>query len=134
MNSVSFDIMQFLEANAFGVAGTDLFSFEWGMSSGSEVDRQILVLDQEALDSPMKEQYEQPIFQILVRGEKSESGRLVYDRARAIFEFMIAQPTQAINGEDYLQFEPIGNVVQLGRDDNDRYNVSMNFYTFRNPA
>ena len=134
MNSAAFDIMQFLNDAGYGSAGTDLFSFEWGQDQNGEVDRQTLVLDQDAITSDLKEHYEQPVFQILVRGNKRDSGKIVYDRARLIFEFMIAQGTPTINGTEYLEFEPISSVSLIGRDDNDRFVATMNFYTYRNPV
>lgn len=134
MNSVAFDVMTFLNDNAIGTTGTDLFCFEWGHASQEEIDKQVLVLDQEAVDSPLKNTYEQPVIQVLVRGSKRESGKTVYARARAIFNLLIAQSTVTINGTDYLEFEPLSNVTPIGRDANNRFMVSLNFYTFRNPT
>ena len=130
--SVSEDIRSILDPT-FGTEGTDLFCYEWGSTlDGGEIDKQILVLDTEAIDADLKEVYEQPTFVIMVRGGDNESGKVVYDRARPIYEFMIQALTQEINGTDYLQFEPIGGLIPLGKDDNNRFTYSMTFYTFRN--
>lgn len=129
-NAVSFDIITLLAANGFGTSGVDLFGMEWGVN----VAKQILVMDTAGFDSPQKLQFEQPGFQILARGEKTKSPTLVYDDARAIQIFLINQPTLVtINGTDYLGFEPQGNLAGIGRDSNQRYVYSMNFWTYRNP-
>ncbi len=129
MNAVSFDIATLLNANALGVFGTDLFAMAWD----EEVDAQTLVMDQMGNSSALKEVYENPNFQILVRGEKGADINISYGIIRATHEFLIEQPSTIINGEDYLEFEPLGTIGPLGRDENDRPVWSMNYYTFRNP-
>lgn len=132
--AVSTDIKTLLDANGFGTDGDDLFAFEWGSDiKGAEIDKQTLILDTEAIPSDLKKLYEQPVFLILVRGTKNEAAKTVHDRARAIWEFLIIQETQDINGVSYLQFEPIDGMIPLGRDGNKRFVYSMTFYTFRNP-
>lgn len=129
MNPVSFDIMTLLSDNAFGVISTDLFAMGWGEG----IDSQILIMDVAGGDSPLKEVYENPHFQIIVRGEKNADFLTAYGRIKSIHEFLISLPTGAINGTDYLEFEPFSTIAALGRDDNDRAIFSMNYYTFRDP-
>ena len=132
--AVSEDIRTLLNDNALGVEGTDLFSFECGTDNeGEEIDSQTLIIDTEPFTSDLKDQYEQPTFAILVRGVIDGDSKTVYDKIRAIIEFLIVQPTQTINTVDYLEFEPIAGVAPLGKDKNSRFVYSMNFYTFRNP-
>ena len=134
MKAVCEDIRFLLDQNSFGVSGTDLFSFEWGSNvEGDEIDSQILILDADDIETPLKELYENPTFTILVRGSKVESGKTVHDRARAVYEFMIQRPSETIDGTDYLQFEPITGLVPIGRDENDRHVYTMTFYTYRDP-
>lgn len=134
--AVSEDIRALLLTGGFGLTdGKDVFSFEWGSDAdGAEIDKQISIVDTDAINTDLKDVYEQPTFVISVRGDKSESGKEVHDRARAIYEFMIAQVTQTINSTDYLEFEPIGGLIALGRDTNSRFLYTMIFYTFRDPA
>jgi len=133
--AVSEDIRTLLAGGGLGLTdGTDLFSFEWGTDDeGEEIDSQTLIVDTEPMDTDLKETYEQPTFVILVRGSVDEGGKAVHDRARAVYEFMLARVTQTINGVDYLEFEPIGGLYPIGRDSNSRFVYSMNFYTFRDP-
>ena len=132
LNAVSEDVRTLLNDNVKGVAGTDLFSFQWGSASGGkEINKQILVTDAEAIDFPIKDQGEQPVVNIMVRGETKEKVLSVHDRARDIYEFMIQRPTEEINGVTYSQFAPLGGLVNLGKDGNNRFVYSMNFFTFR---
>lgn len=132
LNSVSEDIKTLLDDNSKGIAGTDLFSFQWGSgSSGSETQSQILVIDTTPLDVELKDEYENPTFNIYVRGSTAETPKDVYDRARDIYEFMLTQPTQEINGVEYLQFKDIGGLNALSKDENNRHTYMMNFFTWR---
>jgi hypothetical protein len=132
LNSVSEDIVTLLNANSKGVEGTDLFSFQWGSdTSGEEVDKQILVMDGQSIDVELKEEYENPVFLIYVRGSTNEPIKTVYDRARGIYEFMLSQATQTINAIEYLQFKDIGGLAALTKDGNNRFTYVMNFFTYR---
>lgn len=129
-NAVSEDIMKLLHDNGYGVQGTDLFAMQWGSDSQ---DEQILVMDNGGLDPPLKDMYEQPVFQILVRGKKNGSAKVVHDRIRAIHEFLIVQDADTtINSTNYLEFEPLSSLSPVGKDENDRMVWSSNYYTYRN--
>ncbi len=132
LNSVSEDVRTMLDAAAKGVAGTDLYSFQWGSSAdGKEVDKQILVVDTQDVDAPIKDEIEQPTFVIFVRGNTNERVIDVYNRARDIYQFMITQIRQTLNGIEYVEFAPIGGLLPNGKDANNRFVYSMNFFTFR---
>lgn len=139
MNSVSIDIMNLLQTNGFGTIGTSLFAMAWG----DGVDSQTLVMDSEGFNTTLKTDlddnglplagYEQPVFTVLVRGNKGEDMNTAYQTIRGIHEFLIVQPTQTIGTTEYLQYEPLSTILTLGRDDNDRAVFSIRYYTFRNP-
>ena len=132
LNSVAQDIVTLLHIGTKGVAGTDLFPFEWGAASnGDEINKQILVRHTDDVDNGHKTEHEQPTFNILVRGLTSENYVTVHDRARDIYEFMVQQVRQTLNGTEYIQFTPIGGLIPIGKDSNDRVVFSMSFYTFR---
>lgn len=125
--AVHFDIATLLDANALGTLGTDLFGGEWG-----DVDKQTLVLDGVGTPSDLKQTFEQPGMQILVRGEKLQAAHLVYDVAKAIYDFLVTQPESVtINSTEYKGFEPSSNIAPLGKDANERHIYSMNFSTYR---
>ena len=125
--AVHFDIATLLNDNALGTLGTDLFGGEWG-----DTDKQTLVLDGVGTPSDLKQTFEQPGMQILVRGEKRQAAHLVYDVAKAIYDFLVTQPESVtINSTEYKGFEPSSNIAPLGKDANERHIYSMNFSTYR---
>ena len=127
LNAISVDVMTLLAANGFGTKGDDLMAMEWS----DKRDGQTLILDTGGIASALKEQYEQPTFQVLTRGGKKDDANTSYQSSRAIYEFLIAQDTAC----GLMGFEPTGGPPELiGRDENDRMVYSCNYYTFRNPA
>ena len=128
MNPVYYDVAFHLQSNGFGTLGDDLFGGEWGDS-----DKQILVIDGAGIPSPLKDSYEQPSVQILVRGNKLEPDYQVYRAAKLIYDFMVSLPeTVELNGTCYKGMEIGSNLAPLGKDENQRFIYSMNFTTWRN--
>ena len=132
LNSPAEDIVTRINlATGFGVAGTDLFAFEWGTKTdGNEIDKQTMVVDTGGIDTTEKD-VENPTILIQVRGTTSEPRKVVHDRARALFQFMLQEVRQTINGIVYLPFAPVGGIIPMGTDSNNRVIYSMTFFTFR---
>lgn len=133
-NPTYFDVLSLLAAGGFGTLGAQLFGAEWGNS-----DSQVLVLEGVGFPSAQPDIYEQPGVQILVRGTKpGKTGHRdidVYVRAKAISDYLLTRPENTeVNGVCYKSFEANSNIVPLGKDENERYMYSMNFYTWRNGA
>ena len=129
---VYYDVMRLLELGGLGTVGGDLFGGEWGAP-----DAQTLLLEGVGVPSPLKTLYENPTVQIIVRGAKRgdpESRDIdVYKRAKTISDFLLSQSECVdINGISYKGFEPASNIAAMGKDANERFSYSMNFYTFRN--
>ena len=137
-NPVYFDVAHLLANNGFGALGTDIFGGEWGSKDGADIHKQILVIDGPGTPSDLKETYEQPGVQILVRGNKKSGGTdyadiEVYRRAKAISDFLLGlSDAVEINGVCYRGFEESTNIAPLGKDENERFVYSMNFFTYRN--
>ncbi len=128
MNPVYYDVAFHLQSSGLGVLGSDLFGGEWG-----KPDKQTLVLEGPGIPSPLKDTYEQPSVQILVRGSKLESDYQVYRSAKLIYDFMVSLPeTVELNGTCYKGMEIGSNLAPLGKDENQRFIYSMNFTTWRN--
>lgn len=131
---VYFDVMTLIEDNNLGVPEDNLFGGEWG-----KPDEQILVLEGVGVPSDLKESFENPGIQILVRGpvagqEKSRDID-VYTKAKAVYDLLVSQDDSVlINDVCYTGFEPTSNIAPLGKDENERFMYSMNFTTFRNQA
>ena len=134
--SVSEDVAQILvdegvlTAAAVPLAlGTNLFIFEWG----SEIDEQILIVDAGGFSSDQKDQYEQPIFQILSRGKKSKGAEIAHNNLKIVRDFLLTMESNiTINTTEYLTFEEQSNLAPLGNDENDRFVYTSNFFTYRN--
>ena len=126
-NAIYVDIATLLNDNGFGSLGVDLFGGEWG-----DPDAQILVDDGVGIPSGLKEVYEQPSVQILVRGEKNQAAHIVYSSAKAISDFLVTlSESVTINLTEYKGFEPSSNIAPLGKDASERHSYSMNFFTYR---
>lgn len=125
-NAISVDVVLALAGGAIGTPGIDLFAMEWGEGT----DSQVLVIDTGGLTSDVRDTYEQPTFQILIRGARGGDANEVYQTARDVHTFLIQAPATA----DRLQFEPTAGPPQLlGRDENDRMIFSGNYFTYRDP-
>ena len=129
MNAVSFDIATMLGANGFGTFGADgsIYAFAWN----EKLDEQILIMGSGNIPVPLKELNENPRFQILVRGKKGADINTAYGVIDSIHRFLIVQARQTINLTEYAYYEPVTGIISLGRDENDRYVFSSNYYTFR---
>lgn len=129
-NPVYYDVLTLLAAGGFGTIGAQLFGGEWGSPNA-----QILVLDGPGFPSAQPGVYEQPGVQILVRGEKGGRDIDVYREAKRVHDYLLTQPDSAnVNGVCYKGFEANSNIAALGKDDNERFIYSANFYTWRNGA
>jgi hypothetical protein len=128
------DVMTLLSDNSLGVIGEDLFGGEWGTKTlNTDIDEQVLVIEGVGTPSELKDLYEQPSVQILVRGPKAGADIDVYQRAKRISNFLLSQSEcTEINGKIYKGFEEGSNLAALGKDENQRFIYSMNFFTFRN--
>lgn len=132
LNAVSEDVRTLLHNAGKGVAGTDLFSMQWGSANGGgEVHKQILVMDREPIDALIKDEYENPVFEVLVRGGVAENILAVHDRARGIYEWFITLLRQEVGPVTYIQFAPVGGIIPLSKDASNRAVFSMTFFTYR---
>lgn len=129
MNSVAHDVATLLQQKSFGKVGTDIFIDEFSES----VDAQILISNTGGFESESKNAYEKPTFQILARGERNASSMFTYDIINRVYSTLLNfDDNVMINETEYLGFECNGNILTLGRDDNQCMMYSANFYTFRN--
>lgn len=129
MNDVAVDITTLLHTNGLGVLGTDLFASEWG----DGIDAQTLILGSGGSPTGLKDQYAQLFFQVLVRGANGGNITDTYTIIKSIHDFLIAQDSGTIiNSVSYLGFEVLSEIGALGRDENNRFMYSANYYTYRN--
>ncbi len=137
LNAVSEDIRQLLDDNsvALGIDSIPITAFQWRSGAdGAEVDSQILVLDTGNIESLIKDEYENPTFNVMARGDTQEKVKTVHDRARGIYEFLLQEIRETINGTEYIQYAPVADGIQpLGKDKSNRFVYSMTFFTYRCP-
>lgn len=133
MNPIYYDVAFFLQANGFGTIGEDLAGGEWNKAvNGNPFNKQTLVLEGIGTPSDLKDLYENPSVQILVRGDKMEPDVDVYRRAHTISRFLLSQPENVdVNGTCYKGFEEGSTIAPLGKDESQRFVYSMNFFTWR---
>mgnify|MGYP003653139021 CR=1 FL=1 len=123
-------ICEYLHQNNLGNIGYGIFGGEWG-----DEDAQILVLSGGGTVAAPKTQYLNVEIQFIVRGNKRQSDREVYEVAKRVYNLMILTPDQIdIDGVCFTGFEPITNLASLGKDDNERFMYTMNFSTYTNPT
>lgn len=65
-----------------------------------------------------------PTFQVLVRDVSYSNA---YERAEAIISKLNGVVNTTINGNDYISISLYNDIFSLGRDDNDRAELSVNF-------
>lgn len=136
LNAVSEDIKKLLQDNAatIGLTGIPITSFQWRSGAdGDEIDNQVLVLDTGNIEALIKDEYENPTFNIMVRGDTQEGVKSTHDRARVIYEFMLQEKRKTINGTEYIEYAPLADGIQpMGKDECNRFVYSMTFFTYRN--
>jgi len=130
MNPAYYDVATLISNDLAGYTLADnLFGGSWNANK----DDQVLVLEGVGTPSDLKDLYEQPSVQILVRGSKNEADHLVYQRAKGVSDFLLSQSEcVTINSTDYKGFEEGSSIAPLGKDDKERFIYSFNVYTWRN--
>ena len=130
MNAFYYDVATLLDDGLAALTlGANLFGGEWDAGKQS----QTLCIEGIGTPSDLKDMYEQPNVQILVRGEKLQPDYQVYNQAKEISDFLLSQSEcVTINTTDYKGFEEGSTIAPLGKDENERFVYSMNFYSWRN--
>lgn len=130
MNPMYFDVATLLNDELSSLTlGSNLFGGEWN----ADTDKQVLCVEGVGAPSDHKQIYEQPSVQILVRGDKGQPDYRVYNMAKEISDFLLQQSEcVTINNTDYKGFEVGSTIGPLGKDENERFSYSMNFFSWRN--
>lgn len=108
--------------------GDNLFGGEWG----SGIDYQVLLIDGVPAPSDLKDLYENVSLQVLVRGNRQQPDREVYSKAYQVMRFFLNLPENTdMNGCVYKGFEQESGLLQLGKDEAERFVYSFNLSTYR---
>lgn len=124
------DIADYINAQAVATLGTDLFKYELSQSK----NKQAVIIDTGGFEVDLPETYENVTIQVLVRGGKGEKYTAVHQFAREIHELLISNDITS-NGNGYGYFFPTGSSgpQSVGKDSEDRFMISCNYFSFRNP-
>lgn len=129
MNSMARDVATWLDANTSLTLGTDLFGFQWNEKI---TVTNILVRDTSGETSDQPLLYEKPSVQVLVRTNKGGSFQTAWNKLELVHQALLtAGNAVTINSTEYLGFDPIGGMADLGRDENGRYVLTRNYSTHR---
>lgn len=128
------DVMQWLGTKCLGLnAGKNMFCGEWGYVDGEEIDAQVLIVDTDVPVFTLKESGQSVGIQIIVRGDRTESASVVYERAKQISDEILNPREPVTMGcACYSDWDELTNIAGLGQDENARHVVSMNFIAHRN--
>jgi len=125
-NFVCDDIQDYLIANGILNVG-DSQCFEW--QSGK--DKQILIRDSGGFASAVPESSRNNTFQVLLRGAKDEGHKDLAEQAYAICKFLVNSDSFTVNNNRYSQVFMVSDPSIIGRDEENRALVSINFSAAR---
>lgn len=133
MSSVAKDIADLLRATAGDGGGdfTNVFPSSWGEEADGEIEEQTLIEDTQGGPSDFDWIYENPVFQMTVRGKSEEEPEATWIRAKAIYNFIINLTRPVINGTEYVYFKSFAPLQQIGLDDKGRALCMAKFSTTR---
>ncbi len=126
MTSIVVSAKDLLVAAGVGVvaSGTDWQIFAGAM--GKTPDRAISIRQTPGADPNPKWLLDFPSMQIRIRG-KEEEYLDAKDKAQEVKDALLGLPSQDVNGDRWVSVTGIGDLIDMGRDDNGRYEFSMNF-------
>ena len=127
MNSPAVDIAGLLATAGIGTIGTDLFISE----QPSSPDSCVTVFDTGGFPPESNYTYEKPTVNIRVRGNRN--GYLnAYAVAKSIVDELHDKTNEEVDSENrIISIWCMGDIISLGKDDNDRPQLSVNFRIHR---
>lgn len=121
MNSPAFDIAVFLES----LIGEDVIFVN---EEQSEPNNCVTIYDTGGSDPMVVDDVYSPTIQVRVRNLDSPSA---YAKQYQIRDILVALKNQIINGIDYIAIWQQGDIFSLGRDENSRYILTLNYRVMR---
>ena len=125
----SFDIATFLAAQGAGTVGTDIFV---GMEPSSP-DFTVTVYDIGGIAPNPKFLRDEPQVQCKIRGNVNDYQN-TWIKAQEVKDILLGAQPQTLNGTDYVLFVQIGEILSLGRDENNRPMITSNWQLVREMA
>ncbi len=128
------EVGTFLQDNAQGTLGTDLFLFEMPPEAP---DVAVAVIETGGLapefthSDPARQVYERPTFQVVSRDPNSETAR---SKAETIYRLLGSVINATLSGVSYLRIFPTQSPFRLPKDENRRAVVVCNYEAFKKVA
>lgn len=129
MTTMASDIADYLESLGLGTKGTDIHQSE----EKDEPHDAVLLTEGGGLGADRSHDMRRilnPGLLIIVRAAH-QNFNAGYERAHNIYDAMLDLANTAIAGNRYLGVNPLGDVTEIGRDEQDRWKWSMNFVVKR---
>ncbi len=124
MRSPAYSVARYLESNGFGVFGSPA---GWSINVASEPDTPdtaITVYDTGG-ETPDTDQLDRhPTFQVRVRGPNYDDA---YAKIDDIAYFLANARPGVLDGTRYAAFVITSDIASLGKDDNNRHQLTVNF-------
>jgi len=124
MQSPALSIAQYLAAQGFGVFAAES---GWSIHVASEPEKPdtcITVYDTGGEEPDTDQLDRRPTFQVRVRGPNYQDA---YAKISSILDFLMHAPAVTLNGTRYAAFAPTSDVASIGKDDNNRHVLTVNF-------
>ncbi len=130
MNPSSLDISGLLVQKGIGVFGFGDWQITQGMMPPDAPDRRIAIYDTKGFTPNPKWNVDYPMVMVHVRGSPVDY-LAAWQKAVEIKNALLGMPTQEINGTHYGGIMMLGDIGDIGRDENKRPVFSLNFRLMR---
>lgn len=124
MRSPAYSVARYLESNGFGVFGATM---GWAVAVASEPeapDTAITVYDTGGEPTDTDQVDRRPTFQVRVRGPNYDEA---YTKLDDIAYFLANARPGVLDGTRYAAFVITSDIASLGKDDNNRHQLTVNF-------
>lgn len=124
MKSPAYSVAQLLESEGLGtIAGNAGWSIAVAAEPASP-DTTITVYDTGGIEPDTDQLDRRPSFQVRVRAHNYIAAS---DKINEVIDALHAQSGVELNGTRFSSFEMLSDVVSLGKDDNERFILTVNF-------
>lgn len=115
--------------------GTEAAASGWGIWIGKfpAKDTAVVVMHTGGITPNPRYLLDRPSMQVLVRGAPNRY-TAAWDKAQAVKDALLGLPSQDIDSDRWVAINMIGDITNLGFDDNNRVTFSLNFSLIIEPA
>lgn len=129
MTDYSVGMKDLLVTAGVGVFGTNLFIGKMPRTP----DAAVSIMQTGGRPANPKWLLDYPSMQVMVRGAKNDYVG-AQAKALAVKDALLGHPSQDVNGDRWVQFNMLGDIMLLGYDEEDRAMFSLNWSLIIQPA